>query len=141
MKKNEFIGTWKLLSFELRSQDGQVIYPYGKDAVGYLIYNEDGYMATEIMSANRASFTSGDIRAASAEEKTAAFDTYLSYCSRYEIKGDKIIHYVEVSSFPNLTGVPQERFFDFNGDKLSIITPPYLVDGIQRTVHVAWERV
>jgi hypothetical protein len=35
-------GTWKLVSFTLRSTDGALTYPYGKDAVGKLTYTRDG---------------------------------------------------------------------------------------------------
>jgi hypothetical protein len=40
----KFIGTWKLVSFEMRSADG-VTYPFGNDPVGYLMYNDEGYMS------------------------------------------------------------------------------------------------
>ncbi len=45
MASNPLIGTWRLISWENRSVvDGQVSYPLGKDAVGYIVYNQDGYM-------------------------------------------------------------------------------------------------
>ena len=50
MTANPLIGTWRLISWENRSVDGQKIsYPLGKDAVGYIMYNEDGYMFVAIM--------------------------------------------------------------------------------------------
>jgi hypothetical protein len=50
---NPFVGTWKLVSWEVRQPDGTVHYLYGKDVVGYLIYTADGYMAAEIMDPDR----------------------------------------------------------------------------------------
>ena len=42
MASNPLIGTWRLLSWENRSvQDAQVSYPLGKDATGYIMYNEE----------------------------------------------------------------------------------------------------
>jgi hypothetical protein len=42
---NPLIGTWRLVSWENRSvEDGEVSYPLGKDASGYIMYNQDGYM-------------------------------------------------------------------------------------------------
>lgn len=141
MKTDLFIGTWRLVSCELRREDSHVVYPYGKDAVGYIMYNEDEYMSVAIMASNRPKFVSGDILRGTTEEKASVAETYLSYCGRYEVKGDKIIHHIEVSSFPNWIGVKQERFYKFEGDRLTLSTSPMLVDGMQQSAHVVWERV
>jgi hypothetical protein len=43
MASNPLIGTWRLLSWETRSLvDGRVSYPLGEDAVGYIMYGQDG---------------------------------------------------------------------------------------------------
>jgi hypothetical protein len=141
MIQSPVVGTWRLASFESRTLDGNVVYPAGPDPVGYIMYNEDGYMSVAFMAADRTAFASGDIRGGSAEERIAAFDTYLSYCGTYEVQGNKVIHHIEVSLFPNWTGVSQERFFELDGDKLSLSTPPILQGGIERTSHLVWKRV
>jgi len=141
MTQNSFVGTWRLISCELRSADGQVSYPLGKDAVGYIMYSEDGYMSVAFMSANRPIFAAGDISGGTTEEKEAAADTYVSYCGKYEVQGDKIIHHIEVSFFPNWIGVDQARIFEFEGNRLSLSTPPFLVGGKKQTAHLIWERV
>jgi len=142
MAKNAFVGTWQLVSFELRNtEDNQVSYPFGEEAVGYIMYSEDGYMSVSIMSANRSKFASGEIRGGSVEERVAAFDTYFSYCGRYEIQQDKIVHHVETGLFPNHTGRLQERFFEFDNDKLLLSTPPIIIGEIQRTYHLVWQRL
>lgn len=141
MTQSQFVGTWRLVSFELRHTNGQVLYPYGKDAVGYLMYLPDGYMSVVIMSANRPKLAAEGIFGANAEEKATAAQTYFSYCGRYEIQADKVIHHVEASFFPNWVGVDQERFFEFTGDRLSLSKPPILVSGQQQTAHLIWERV
>ena len=141
MTRNPFVGTWRLVSCEFRSGDGQVSYPFGQDAMGYIMYNEDGYMSVAIMTANRPEFASGDILGGSPEEKVAAANTYVSYCGRYEIQGDRVLHHVEVSFFPNWVGVDQERIFEFDGDRLSLSTLPLLLDGMRQTAHLIWERV
>ena len=60
-------------------------------------------MSVAMMAANRLKFGAGDIAIAGGtdEEKVAAADTYLSYCGRYEIQGEKVVHHIEVSFFPN----------------------------------------
>jgi hypothetical protein len=141
MAQNPFVGTWKLVSCELRRLDGQASYPFGQDAVGYIMYSQDGYMSVAFMSPDRLKFAAGDIRGGTTEEKLAAADTYVSYCGRYEIQGDRIIHHIEVSFFPNWIGVQQERIYEFEDDKLFLSTPPLLVGGLQQTAHLIWKRV
>jgi hypothetical protein len=40
MMEERFLGAWRLLSCELRAGDGEVIYPFGQDPVGYIMYTE-----------------------------------------------------------------------------------------------------
>ena len=141
MSKNPFLGAWRLLSFEARTSRGEVSHPLGKDAVGVLLYGQDGYMAGSLMRADRANFKSADMWAASPEEKLAAFDSYSSYCGTYEAKREKIIHHVKLSLFPNWGGRDQERYFEFAGDRLTLRTPPATVGGVERTATLIWQRV
>jgi hypothetical protein len=141
MSTNPFVGTWRLLSLETRTSGEEVGYPLGKDAVGYLIYSQEGFMAASVMRAGRANFASADSLAASAEEKLTAFETYSSYCGTYEVKGDKVIHHIELSLFRNWSGRDQERFFEFSDDRLTLRTPPMSVGGVERTLQANWQRV
>ena len=141
MERNSLVGTWRLLSLEMTGPVGQVSYPLGHDAVGYVIYTEDGYMCVAMMDAHRPEFAGGDPRQATIEEKVAAWDTYVSYCGRYEIRDNKLIHHVAVGFFPNWVGAELERTIEFSGSRLSIWTPPFLIDGQQQTSHTIWERV
>jgi hypothetical protein len=140
MVQNRFAGTWRLVSWENRSTDA-ITYPFGQDAVGYIMYNEDGYMFVAIMTTNRPPFASGDILGGSLEEKAAAAETLISYCGTYKIQRGRVIHHIEVSSFPNWVGVDQERIFEFKENRLVLSTPPLLVGGKQQTAHLVWERV
>jgi hypothetical protein len=141
MPSNPLIGTWRLLSWENRGIDGQVSYPFGQDAVGYIMYQQDGYMFVAIMRPHRAPFTVGDLLRGSTAEKVAAAESYVSYCGRYEFQGDKVIHHIELSLFPNWVGSDQERFVELTGDRLVLSTRPMVLDGKQQTAHLVWERV
>ena len=135
-----FIGIWKLVSFEYQSED-KVTYPFGKDPVGYIMYNGDGYMAVALMSSNRKRFSSTDLMGGTAEEIVAAAGTYLSYCGKYEVTDDKVTHVIEVSFYPNWIGEKQVRFYKFEDDKLILSTPPMSVAGKQLSGHLVWKRV
>ena len=141
MSTNLFIGTWRLLSAEAKSSNGEVIYPFGKDATGFLMYGPDGYMAVTVMRPNRANFATKDFRGGTPEEKLAAFSSYLSYCGKYEVKGEKIVHQIDMSLFPNWSGDDQERFFVFSGDHLTLRTAPMKLAGAEVTAQMVWQRL
>jgi len=42
MGKDEFVGTWKLVSFEMLRSDGQTVYPFGIDIIGVGCYDARG---------------------------------------------------------------------------------------------------
>jgi hypothetical protein len=141
MTANPLIGTWRLLSWENRSVGGEISYPLGKDAVGYIMYGRDGYMSVAIMRPDRAKFAAGDLLSGSAQERARAAGTYVSYCGRYEFRGDTVVHRVELSLFPNWVGVEQERLVEVKGNRLTLSTRPILLGGVQRTAHLIWEAV
>jgi hypothetical protein len=138
MASNPLIGTWRLLSWENRSVlDVEVSYPLGKDAVGYIMYVQDGYMSVlAIMRPDRAKFAAEDLFGGA-----QAASTYVSYCGRYEFRGDTVVHRVELSLYPNWIGVEQERLVEVVGDRLILSTRPLLLGGVQRTAHLIWKRV
>lgn len=73
----------------------------GRGPVGILIYTEQGYMSATIARSQRTRFVSESLFEGRDTEKISAFDEYVSYCGRYEIKGNRIFHKVETSLFPN----------------------------------------
>jgi hypothetical protein len=141
MTTDQFVGVWKLVSCELRTEGGETSYPYGRNPKGYIMYSSEGYMSVAFMGDDRPRFGSDDIWAGTAEEKLAAFATYTSYCGKFTVAENKVVHHIEVSLYPNWVGVNQERFFEFDGDKLCLSTSPFLIAGAQQTAHLIWERV
>ena len=142
MTSNPLVGTWRLISWETRSVDGQkVSYPFGREAVGYIMYNEDGYMSVDITRPNRERFAAADLLSGNTEEKAHAASTYVSYCGQYEFQGETVIHHVELSLFPNWVSVDQERLVELRGNRLTLSTRPTLLGGKLQTAHLIWERV
>jgi len=135
---NEFIGTWRLISVETRDENGELFRRGHR--TGYLLYSEQGYVSVAFMKEGRPTFASGDIRGGTVEEKITAVEGYVSYCGRFEVKGDKVVHKIEVSLFPNWIGMNQERLYEFEGDRLTLSTPLMLLGGRQLSTHVIWER-
>ena len=139
--KHRFIGTWRAVSWEFRPALGEPHYPLGRDAMGMLIYSADGHMAVSLMRPGRVPFESSALFEGSAAEKLAAMDSYASYAGRYEIRGNKVIHHVDFSLFPNWTGTAQERFFKFEQGRLLLYTAPFVKDGMEQAAYLLWEKV
>jgi hypothetical protein len=135
------VGTWRLISFEIRRNDVPVAHPFGKDAIGYGVFTEEGYMMVSLMPAKRTKFTSNDVMGGTIEEKASATETYISYSGRYEMHDNNFTTYVKMSLFPNWVGTKQERFFEVKGDLLTAYSPPILIQGAEQTAHTIWERV
>jgi hypothetical protein len=137
---NPLVGTWRLVSWLNRAEDGLVSHPMGDDAVGYLTYTDDGHMAVTICRANRPPFAGGDLLQATTPERSAAFETYLSYCGRYEWRGESVVHLVELCTFPNWIGTEQVRFAKLSGDRLVLTSPPLLLAGQTQISTLTWAR-
>jgi hypothetical protein len=140
MSFKDFIGTWKLVSFERRHGD-EVTYPGGKDPVGLLIYNHEGYMSVHITARDRKHFESEDRALWSDEEKIAATEAYAGYGGRFEVLEDKVLHHVDVSFIPNHVGITRERFYEFKADRLTLSTPPMLFHRKMGRGYLIWEKI
>jgi hypothetical protein len=142
-KKNPFVGTWKLISFETRRSDGAVMYPFGKDLQGLIMYDAKGYWSCHIMGKNRPAFASGQMAKGSPEEIKAAFESSLCYWGTYDLdEKEKILklHIID-SLYPNWRGADQKRFYEFSGNRYSIKTPPMRTGEVEIVSVLVWERV
>ena len=143
MKPEDLIGTWRLQSWKNVSSDGSETDAFGTGPLGYLFYNHDGYMSVEIMAAHRTPYHDADLMGGTAQERSEAISTYLSYCGPFEVLPDQdtVIHHIEVCSFPNWIGNAQVRYVALDGDSLTLSTKPMVLQGVERRAVVEWRRV
>src|SRR5262245_25548119 len=97
MATNPLVGAWRLVAMEMRSPDGRVQYPFGRDAIGSLIYAAAGRMSATIMAGERTPFGTAYRRGEGGAAKAAALETYLAYAGRYAFLGDRVVHQVEIA--------------------------------------------
>jgi lipocalin-like protein len=135
------IGAWRLVSWENQAADGQVSYPMGPDPIGYVIYAADGRFSIIISRRGRAGFAAGDLLSGTTEEKARAMEGFVAYAGRYSFHGDRVIHHVELSLFPNWVGTDQERWVELAGDRLILSASPLLLAGKQQLPRLVWQRV
>lgn len=143
--KQQLVGTWKVSSATMQVGEQKKPVPLGKDVIGLILYNSDGYMCFTAMSANRPKFGSGDRAAGTVEQKAAAFESYRSTCGRYEIVSEKdrtIAHFFDLSLTPDMTGQSEKRFVrEISGDKLVLETIPHVLKGEKVTGIWVYQRV
>jgi hypothetical protein len=117
---DEFVGAWKLISFERRTAAGEVTYPMGQNAVGRLTYDALGRMSAQIMRPDRPKFRDVNPANWSAEEKAAAFDGFIAYYGTFTVSDTEraVIHHVEAGLYPHWVGTDQRRLYEFSGNQL-----------------------
>jgi Lipocalin-like domain len=142
MPEHPLVGTWNLVSYTIINAEGvKLAEPFGPNPQGMLIYTANGFMSGHLMSASRSQWGSDLPHKASPEEKVLAFDTYLGYCGTYEHQGDRVIHHVTTSFFPNWVGTNLIRVVQLDGNLLMLTAPPVTGKGKTRTVQITWRRL
>ncbi len=138
-----FVGTWRLVSWELHDATGAVRYPLGRDALGQLTYMADGRMAVQIMRRDRPAFAAGEARGGTPDEIAAAFHGYIAYCGAYDVDqtAQAVTHYPECSLFPNWVGAAQRRLYTQDGNRMTFRSPPIPGARAERMVRIVWERM
>jgi hypothetical protein len=138
----KLMGTWRLVSYEARQEDGTVSYPMGKDVQGFIMYTPDGYMAAQLMKPGRTVVTSDDVNKIAPNELATAAAGFFAYSGTFEVDetSKTVTHHVRISLIPNWVGGKQKRNVKFDGDHLTLSGGPITIDGHPQYVQVTWER-
>jgi lipocalin-like protein len=141
--RERLIGTWRLISFELRAEDGAVSYPFGLDPKGFLIYADDNFIACQLMEPGRPNYPAFSFDNVGIVQLAAAARGYLAYCGLFEVdeSAKEVHHHVQVSLTPNWIGDRQTRRINFIGEQLELSTPEMEISGQMQTGRVLWEKV
>ena len=141
---DKFVGVWRLLSIEYRTDDGALVEsPFGAEAEGTIMYDSLGNMSAQIARKDRPRFSAADRSAATVEEKTAAFESYVAYFGRYRVdeRDRTVTHEVQQALFPNWAGGKQVRYYTFADRKLTLRTPPFQYLGKSVTAVLSWDKI
>jgi hypothetical protein len=137
------VGTWRLISMEVRTLAGETRYPWGRGVTGRLTYSSNAQMSLQIMKANRLPFSSEDLEGGTAEEIQAAFDGYHAYFGTYSFDGraGTVTHRVEGSLFPNWIGREQKRSVKQSPRRLTLTSSPIPFGGQEEVFQTVWDRM
>ena len=136
----DLAGSWKLVSAVCATAEGVATRPNGDHPVGFITYTCDGRIWAIIADGERKRL-SGDWVSAAPIEHADAFDACLAYTGRYTVSGDQVVHHIEVATVENWVNTEQVRFFELQGDRLTLRTPPLPFRGVRQIFEVVWERL
>lgn len=138
------VGSWRLLSFELRPETGDPILPFGDDPHGMILYTATGRFSAQLMRSDRPACASEDQMHATISEAEANLKGCISYFGSYTFDPSRglVLHRVEGSLFPNWEGRSLKRFYKLSGNRLELSTPPAVWGGGGTiTGVIEWERL
>ncbi|MDQ3495952.1 MAG: lipocalin-like domain-containing protein [Actinomycetota bacterium] len=140
LTKSELVGTYRLLYGGIERSDWTIEYPYGEDAIGYLVYLDNDHVSWHIMAADRPPFFNPDLLGGSPEENDGAFRTSNGYFGKYTIEGDVVRYDIEVAQVPNMVG-PGHSHARLEGDELSLTSKRMQIGGQEGHTKFVWKRV
>lgn len=139
----QLLGLWKLEdSFEQNIETGEVIRSRGSIPQGSLTYLNGRNMSVQVMNDGRLPLDCVDRDACHGELAKAAFFGYTAYFGWFEVDEEEraVIHHMEGSLIPNEVGSSRKRFFSVTGDRLTLVTPPFVTDGRRLVRWIVWVR-
>ena len=140
---NSLLGSWRLISYKAEYSDGSVVDLYGSSPLGVISYDATGHMSVHLVKADLPKCGSIDRRKCPDVQARLAFDNYVGYWGRYEVKPSErmVLHYVQGASWPDYVGKSQRRFIEISGKRLTITTPPRKIGGVENIGVLIWERI
>jgi hypothetical protein len=118
---------------------GEKSHPYGEHPIGYLSYSADGRMQVIGTTSERAVPREP---AARDEERVALHRTMFAYAGTYSIEASKVIHHVDISWNQVWNGSDQVRFYEVNGDTLTLSSRLFNpASGTEAQYVLVWEKV
>ena len=143
--EKSLVGTWKLLSREDLTSDGQRRTEpiLGADPLAYLMYDAAGHFAVQFMRRDRAACgsTPAQLRVGHANNG-GAVNGYDAYFGRYTVADDGTVTQELIGALsPGDVGKIVTRRFQIKGAELVIVLETAASDGEALTRTLRWQRV
>ena len=123
-ERKRFIGMWKLISGESKDQvTGKVLYPWGKNPFGRLLYDEAGRVFVQLMNPGRRSVggmsnrgAAAAIASLSADDMRDMLTGFNAYFGTFDVDqaAGTVIHHLQSALIPSWVGSDQRRRYEFS---------------------------
>lgn len=141
---SRLIGTWRLLSREDRTPDGELrIDPgLGADPIALLVYDSSGNFTAQFMKRDRSEIASA-VLAAAGENNSVAVGGYDAYFGTYTVdeESGSVTQNLLGALTPGDVGKVVTRGMSIDHDRLTIQLATRSADGESITRTLTWERV
>ena len=139
--QQKLVGTYKLVTSEIKGADGSWGPIPNFDSIGYITYGASGYMGVHVMPRGRTPFVGNR---PAAEEAQEALRGYTAYYGPYTVNQDEdetfVVHHRVGQTNPG-GEVDAKRFYEFVGNQL-ILTPAPTSGGKDAAARrIVWERL
>lgn len=141
--RNEFAGSWKLISIEGPATPNRQASP-GKPS-GIIMFDHTGHMSVQLVRGDRPAFAEG--ANGTAQERAQAYVSYTAYYGTYTFEPDNrvVIYHLESSLNPGQVGQSYIRYFEFKGNRLTLSVADAGRGGRlafkDTTQHFIWEKI
>lgn len=135
----KLVGFWTLVTSYDKRPNGETVLPRGDMPKGSLVYERSGRMTVQIMP----QFGSLNPSAVTSKDPGPALTDYTAYFGKFKVneRERSVTHHLEGSLDSREVGKTRTRFYQLCGDRLTLTTPAFEVDGEERVRYMIWERV
>ena len=135
---NQLIGSWRLVSFELRivGEEGTPVRTFGLHPFGRIILTPEHYMIVFISKPDRKP-------PSNQAEAAMLLSSMAAYTGKFRVEGDKFITAVDGAWNEIYKGTEQVRYFALDGNRLRIRTAEQasaILPGKKTVATLVWER-
>ena len=145
-ERRKFIGVWRMVSGESRDElTREIRYPWGKNPVGRLSYDDRGRVFAQLMNPGRRAVggmanrgAAAAIAEASPDDMREMLTGFNSYFGTFDVDEPSrtVIHHIESALIPSWVGSDQRRKYEFSGrDQLIIFNT-----ASQAAYRLVWHR-
>ena len=115
--KSQLIGSWQLLAAQLEMADTRErLDLFGPSPVGRVIFTRDGRMSAVLTASGRTAPV--DVPGAA-----ALFGSMMAFSGTFRFEeGAEVVLSCDMAWHPAWAGTEQVRFYEFNGDRLTLRT-------------------
>ena len=142
---NKLVGAWRLVS--IKGASPKIPLDFDRPS-GLIVYTRSGWVSVQIsVKQDRRLFAKGAGQSSPAEA-AVAFKEYFSYYGAYKVNAaaQTVTHQLVDSSYPDLRGVDNVRWFELQCEDRIVLTPCEdgqggVVDRKNATYKLTWERI
>jgi hypothetical protein len=116
----QFLGVWKLISYESKPSGGEVRQVYGPNPIGRITYDKAGRMSAFLMRPGRKGPQSA--RNATVDELREVQSGFVAYFGTFDVDeaSHTVVHHVVGALNPSWPGTDLKRNYEFSGDRLTL---------------------